>query len=168
MSPLFSNDTMTRTATISRDGLYRYTLERVWGGSATDPWVMFLMLNPSNADADIDDPTIVRCIGFAKRLGYTRLTVRNLFAYRATKPKDLFKAAYPEGPDNDIALSHHTELTICAWGANASERRVNQVLRLLGDRPLWCLGYCSDGITPRHPLMLRNDAELVPYPPRAS
>jgi hypothetical protein len=75
-----------RTATISDCGRYRYTLGRTW---SDEPPVLFVMLNPSTADADVDDNTISKCIGFAKRWGHGGITVVNLYAWRATNPKEL-------------------------------------------------------------------------------
>src|SRR6185369_17379869 len=90
------------TAVISKCGKYRYSLRREWiGGAGT---VCFIMLNPSTADASVDDPTIRRCIGFAQRWGYQILEVVNLYAYRATRPRDMFAAADPVGPENEYYL----------------------------------------------------------------
>ena len=75
-------------AVVSDDGLYRYILTRTWDRSL--PALVFCMLNPSTADATVDDPTIRKCIGFAQRLGYGGIIVVNLFAYRATKPRELY------------------------------------------------------------------------------
>ncbi len=108
-------------AVISDCGKYRYTLEREWmTGQGT---CLFVMLNPSTADASEDDPTIRRCIGFAQRWGYQRLTVGNLFAYRATDPLGLREvpldvAIGPENDDHLCDLSHGASLIVAAWGAH--------------------------------------------------
>ena len=81
-------DTMRREAEISPCGLHRYRLTREW--APTLPTIAFVMLNPSTADGEIDDPTIRRCIGFARDLGYGRLHVVNLFTYRATDPREVW------------------------------------------------------------------------------
>ena len=76
-------------------GDYRYLLWREWDNSHKT--VSFIMLNPSRADAQVNDPTITRCINFAKSWGYGRLEVVNLFAYRTPKPSLLKQAAEREG-----------------------------------------------------------------------
>lgn len=157
---------MRSTAKISEDGRYRYLLTRTWEESV---WPLaFIMLNPSTADAHQDDPTIRRCIGFAKRFGFGGITVANLYAYRATKPADLWRAADPVGPENDGMLSgllrsraEADVLAIAAWGANAKPDRVRAVLSLPGADRLQCLGVTKAG-APRHPLYLRGSAEPIP------
>src|SRR5437870_4841901 len=109
------------SAVISPCGKFRYRLTRQWGEGAALP---FVMLNPSTADAEQDDPTIRKCVGFAKRMGYDGIEVVNLYAYRATKPADLKKAGYPRGPENDrhieaALVESHANSVICAWGVNA-------------------------------------------------
>lgn len=159
--------TTTSDATLSECGRYRYTLTRTWDPSVWRLW--FIMLNPSTADATIDDPTIRRCIGFARRFGYGGLGVVNLYAYRATKPADLWRADDPVGPDNDETLrdmlaarSYYGVPTVAAWGANAKPDRVAQVLAMAGAHQLMCLGLTQAG-QPRHPLYLRADADLLPF-----
>lgn len=90
-----------KEASISGCGRYRYALHRWWGHGTT---LGFIMLNPSTADADIDDPTIRRCMGFARDFGYDGIRVFNLYAYRATKPADLWKADEPTGGDRNDDL----------------------------------------------------------------
>lgn len=146
---------ITRSAEFSADGAYRYRLTREWaeGGRAT-----FVMLNPSTADAQKDDPTIRRCIGFARSWGLGGLTVVNLYGFRATKPADLWTAADPIGPENDrhlreVAMSGSP--LIAAWGAHAESSRVDQVLSLPGFGGIACLEVTKNG-APRHPLYLRK------------
>ena len=108
---------MTYSAIISKDGLYRYSLERAWDKSK--PTVLFVCLNPSVADDKIDDRTVNKMIFFAKKFGYGRLLVGNLFAYRATDPSELFKQQEPIGPENDSYLEkmmEEADLIIAAWG----------------------------------------------------
>lgn len=152
-----------RDARISADGRYRWELIRRWDFG---PHATFVMLNPSTADAAQDDPTIRRCIGFAKRFGYSGLRVVNLYAFRATKPAGLWLAADPVGQFNDDYLTDAAQMArvtsaplIAAWGANAKPERVAQVLRLPGFDRLTALGVTKDG-APRHPLYLRADAQL--------
>lgn len=146
-------------AAISRDGLYRYSLRRSWewaGAIAT--WVM---LNPSTADARVDDATIRRCIGFSREWGCSGLKVVNLYAYRATDPTELRTAPDPVGPLNDRYLRDACWVArtcgwplIVAWGTNADPIRVKQFLTLLPrGSELHCLGVTKDG-HPKHPLRL--------------
>ena len=93
------------SATFDQSGRYRYQLTRFWGSLSQPPHqVAFIMLNPSQANAEQDDPTIRACSQFAKRWGYNQLNIVNLFAYRATQPSMLTKANDPIGPDNDRFL----------------------------------------------------------------
>ena len=163
-----------RHASISANGLYRFSLHRDWydyGGllGGRPRWVTCEMLNPSTADAAQDDPTIARCVRFARRLGATGLAVVNLYAYRATKPADLWKAPDPVGPSNDhhlamfLAMAARSDFPIiAAWGSNARPERVAEVLRLPHADRLQALGVTKDG-APRHPLYLRADAPLAPW-----
>lgn len=150
------------TAVISPCGQYRYHLTR---GDA--PRLLFVMLNPSTADAQTDDPTIRRCLGFARRLGYGGIEVANLYALRATKPAALRTHPDPVGPHANAWLmqlaANHRDI-LCAWGANATPDRVAAALPFLQAHRsrLWCLGRTAGG-QPRHPLMLRADTELERY-----
>lgn len=159
MTQLFSDDA---GAVLSPCGKYRYRLWRRWGEEAP---LCFIMLNPSTADQDEDDPTIRKCIGFARRLGHGALEVVNLFAWRCTDPAGLRRAIDPGGPENDAAIAATLAsvdakggAVVCAWGANGflELRRVAQVLRLIEDTPglvPHALRINLDG-TPAHPLML--------------
>jgi hypothetical protein len=164
---------MTGTADISSCGQYRYTLTReipapMWGVGDNARPVVFVMLNPSTADATEDDPTIRRCLGFAQAWGRTGLIVANLYALRSTDPKALWAHPDPVGPLNDAvlaALAHEHPLIVCAWGANAKPERVRQFQRIMnGSRAkLRCLGTTQAG-APRHPLYVRKDASLMEWP----
>ena len=90
---------MKKDAILSEDRKYRYVLSRIWDESKS--MVMIIGLNPSTADETIDDPTIVRCIDFAKNWGYGGIYMLNLFAFRATLPKDMFSVENPIGDEND-------------------------------------------------------------------
>ena len=130
------------------------------------------MLNPSTADSISDDPTIRKCIGFAERLGFGGIEVFNLFAFRATNPKDLRAQGYLVGEDNDkIIINRLQELgmdddgyVVCAWGANARNLSrppyLTSLLSLAGIR-LRALRLLADG-TPEHPLMLPYSCKPVP------
>lgn len=152
------------TAILSSCGRYRYTLTRHVGG---DPMrrIVWVMLNPSTADAREDDPTIRRCIGYSRRWGFGTMEVVNLFAYRATDPAELTFAIDPVGPDNDghiLSTIHSATTVLCAWGSHpmAAQRR-GDVLRMIGRRGL-ALAVNKDG-NPRHPLYCRGDLMPMPY-----
>ena len=114
---------------------YRYALWREWIGG--DGYVMFIGLNPSTADETQDDPTIRRCIAFAKAWGYGGLSMTNLFAFRATDPKKMKAVADPIGPENDahlLRLARDAGVIVAAWGANGTHRgRDADVRELLKD-----------------------------------
>jgi hypothetical protein len=157
---------MIRAAKLSPDGRYRYMLGRTWNIDRAR--VLFVMLNPSTADAERDDPTIRRCVGFARSWGYGGLTVGNLYAYRSTQPARLAEVEDPVGPDNDAALrmlAGDAALIVCAWGADrhAGRDRIRRVETLLRThRPLHGLG-CAKRGAPRHPLFIHRDQQPEPY-----
>lgn len=145
-------------------GAYRYRLERWWDEDR--PAVLFVMLNPSTADARDDDPTIRRCVGFARGWGAGGLLVGNLYALRATDPRGLVGVADPVGPENDehLAAMHRAAArTVVAWGAwpGPDPARPTRVLELLGGA-VRALGTTRSG-APRHPLYLRSSARAQPY-----
>jgi hypothetical protein len=149
---------LKRTATFSSDYRYRYTLGRVWDDSL--PVLVWVLLNPSTADADIDDQTIRKCTEFARRWGYGGITVVNLFAYRSTTPDALYSVDAPIGSDNDstIIAACRGRDVVCGWGTNGGLRQradhVLTLLRAIGVQPK-CLRVNADG-SPMHPL-------YVPY-----
>jgi hypothetical protein len=157
---------VTRTcvggAVFDPDGIYRYLLWRCWDSGA--PRVVFVMLNPSTADASRNDPTIRRCIGFAQTWGFGSVGVVNLFAYRSTDWHELSRAANPVGPDNDFYLNqavHGTNLVMAAWGNHgALAQQSSRVLSRI-DRPIHCLGFTRTG-QPRHPLCVDGRVQPVP------
>lgn len=140
---------------------YRFVLRRPIGGEKGI--VLFCMLNPSTADDSVDDPTIRRCIGFAKLWGYTELRVVNLFAARATKPSMLLKMAFPIGRGNDAHVTTEirgASLLVAAWGAASGvDKRKREFLKCFGEHEWMCLGQTKAG-HPKHPLYLRLDTEL--------
>lgn len=160
------------SAIISNCGTYRYVLTRP--SEVEHPergTALFVMLNPSTADASLDDPTIRRCRGFAKSWGCAGLTVANLYALRSTDPSALWDHHNPVGPDNDQylrSLAMERGDIVCAWGGNARQDRVVEVARIFMDAGarLWCLGITKDGY-PRHPLYVRGDQPLLSWAPAA-
>ncbi len=160
-------------AALSTDGRYRYWLTRRWdapGFLTHVPAVTFCMLNPSTADHQLDDPTIRRCIGFAERLRYEALRVVNVFAWRATNPRQL-----PDDPD--LAVGDENALMLesaaserahvfLAFGVPirpathlAAYKRAVEILSIGGQKPVYCFGRTKDG-WPRHPLYLPKDAPM--------
>lgn len=144
---------------------YRYALWRRWGEGAA---ALFIGLNPSTADEARDDPTIRRCIRFARDWGHDAVVVVNLFAYRATDPRNLIGLADPIGPDNDLALAQCHDvaaITVAAWGVNGRlNDRADAVMRWLDPigKPLHCLGTTKDG-HPRHPLYVPANRQPSVY-----
>ncbi|MFC4305772.1 DUF1643 domain-containing protein [Cohnella boryungensis] len=143
---------------------YRYSLWRIW--NADLPTVLFIMLNPSTADANKDDPTIRRCIGFAKAWGFGALEVRNLFAYRATDPDELKRCADPIGPDNDKHILEGARIAdkiVLAWGTKGSLLgRGQAVYQMIAKYEPECLAISADG-HPKHPLYIRADQPAIVY-----
>ncbi len=160
-----------RTAKLSECGRYRYSLGRAWKpnmGAA-----LFVCLNPSTADHTKDDPTVRKCIGFAERWGFGAMWIVNLFAFRATDPRELRRAQslgadIVGGIKNREAIiegAKFSDRVVLAWGAHAKPwtpytKTVTQIVQeAIGVRPLWCLGTTNDG-QPRHPLMLAYKTTL--------
>lgn len=145
-------------AVISEDENYRYFLSRIWGkGGKT---IAFIGLNPSTADAVNDDPTIRRCVGFAKAWGGTSLLMVNLFAFRATYPSDLVKSPDPVGPENDYWLERCiacADLAIAAWGNDGDLLGRAQTVSSRFHGSLHALAITKKGM-PGHPLYLPKDA----------
>ncbi len=166
------NEPMVKNAVLSPCGVYRYRLSRSW-----DSWLgtlVFVMLNPSTADADKDDPTIRKCIGFAKRHGYGGIVVVNLFALRSTDPRALVVEAADGvdvvGPLNDDHIYHECRerTVVLAWGCygllGMTKDRAREVLELLGtiNARALCLKLNGD-TSPAHPLMLSYENQLQPF-----
>ncbi|MBD2109081.1 DUF1643 domain-containing protein [Nodosilinea sp. FACHB-13] len=145
---------MERSATFDPTGRYRYSLGRRWSAG---PTLAIIMLNPSQADSSVDDPTIRRCIGLAQGWGFGAIAVVNLFAYRSPHPKTLRQAKDPIGPENDAALStaeHQADQILLAWGnwGNWLGRDRTVLTLLTPFHPQCrCLGHNRTG-QPRHPL----------------
>lgn len=150
-----------KSAVISECGKYRYTLSRKWGEGGT---CCFVMLNPSTADADVDDPTIRRCMRFAASWGYGELVVVNLFAFRSPSPTEMKRQFSPIGSKNDEWIQDavlRSKVVVCAWGKDGAflnrGERVLKDIRVLGVQPCY-LKLNGDG-HPGHPLYLRGDLQ---------
>ena len=153
---------MEKSAILSADRKYRYVLTRIW--DETKPTVVFIGLNPSTADEEVDDKTIRKCIGYAKRWGYGTLIMVNLFAFRSTDPSMLKRVEDPVGPDNDSYIQKcvsESNLVIACWGNHG--KLLNRDKVLMGSLPnLVCLKRNKNG-TPHHPLYLSKDITPMPY-----
>lgn len=153
------------TAALSPCGTYRYELTRLWDSAL--PELLAVMLNPSTADAAIDDPTIRRLVSFAKRDGFGGLRVLNLYALRSVDPAALW-AKDSVGPENDERLATALKAAsrapvLAAWGASRwAKRRAFKVLRLVPAARWVCLGTTRDG-SPRHPLYVKGNQSMVPF-----
>ena len=153
-------------ALLSECDTYRYLLTRTWGAGNRLCWIM---LNPSTADAHNDDPTIRRCVRFAKDWGFGSISVVNLFALRATDPSELPKHDDPFGRGNNVAIlsaAMHCHRVVAAWGVHGElYGRDVEVLALLAHHGIGvcCLDTTKAG-HPRHPLFMPADAELTTYP----
>lgn len=157
---------MSFTTHLSDDRLYRYTLWRQWTDEVDPKFAMFIGLNPSTADEKSDDATIRKCIGFAKQWGFGGLLMTNLFAWRATHPKDMKASAEPVGEENDVWLlagSRKASAVIAAWGNDGSHLgRAQRVLRMCP--MVYTLRRNKDG-SPGHPLYIPYSASPQPYIP---
>lgn len=158
---------------------YRYVLTRDMR-SASAPLeriasrALFVMLNPSVATAEYDDPTIARCVGFAQRWGCAHLTICNIFALRATDPSWLYKEPDPIGVDNDdhiIRQVTRADIVVCAWGSHGEHRdrgrnvyeTISEALRARAKPSVpFALGWTKTG-QPKHPLYLRKDTPPMPW-----
>lgn len=149
MPPILHSD-----AHFSECGSYRYLLTRRWEGGKGK--LNIIGLNPSTADASHNDPTIRRCIDFAQRWGFAELAVTNLYAFRATKPRDLFQATDPEGPHNAAFLletGQAAQKVLFAWGNHGHKHpRLDWLIERFPEAV--CLGQTKIG-APRHPLYVR-------------
>ena len=159
-----------RDAMISACGQYRYSLVRQWDRAKS--YMPFVMLNPSTADAEQDDPTIRRCMSFARREGCGGVVVVNLYAFRSTDPKRLSEVEDPVGPFNKraiygaaMAAAEANVPVICAWGVNDITQAAGGALALAREAGarIMCLGKTAGG-HPRHPLYVKGTQSLETYP----
>lgn len=161
---------MVSSAIISECGRYRYRLERDGLGCGA---TAVIMVNPSTADAEQDDATIRKLRGFGERLGWGRIIVGNLFAYRATDVRELAKVSDPVGPLNDEHLhdiARDAMRVVFAWGPLAKQpkhwrhrwNRAREIVMFHGHVPVSIGEPAKDG-HPKHPLMLPYDSPLIPW-----
>jgi hypothetical protein len=144
---------------------FRYRLSRRWGDG---PHILFIMMNPSTADLEVDDPTVAKCGRLARRWGYAGVTVGNTFAYRATVQSRLAEVPDPVGPDNDhhlLAMAREAAMTVFAYGTpkhRLLRSRGPDVVRMIRANGIetHVLRLSKDGI-PYHPLYLSEG--LVPF-----
>lgn len=159
-------ETLSTGAQFSDCRAYRYALWRIW--NPDKPALLFVMLNPSTADEEKNDPTVERCERRAKAMGYGGLRVANIFALRSTDPAALYKAADPIGPDNDLCIANavvqSASNVICAWGSHGKfNDRGRAVLRTIvqaGAVPYF-LKMTADG-QPSHPLYIGYEVQPKP------
>lgn len=153
---------MDNDAVFSKDGLYRYWLSRTIAPIGKK--VTFICLNPSTADASYNDPTISRCISFAKQWGAANLIVVNLFAYRSTDPRALKVAYDPVGPENDTWLTKavtQSDLVVAAWGNGGNLNGRAELVKSMFPRQLCALRLTKQGM-PGHPLYLPSGLRPTP------
>lgn len=170
MTFALTSGVIAKHAEISSCGRYRYWLAREWDAAAQR--LTIIMLNPSTADAEVDDRTIGRCMEFARRDGFGGINVINLFAFRTSSPAEMKAAPDPVGPDNDMwliralkAASGTGKPIMAAWGVHGEHRAraayVQGMAQLHGAR-LVCLGTTRAG-HPKHPLYVRGDQLFIPF-----
>jgi len=155
-------------AIFSKDRIYRYDLRRNLGYVKST--CLFIMLNPSTADEYRNDPTVTRCINFAKYWGFGRLEVCNIFAYRATDPKELYNLS-PEaaiGPENNVRITKaviRADRVVCAWGNHGElYGRGDEVILEIRDLDTYPLAFkITQKGQPIHPLYQKADAELITW-----
>jgi hypothetical protein len=160
---LFTEETLPLATIFSDDRTFRYVLTRSWNLNA--PSVMFIGLNPSTADESKDDPTIRRCVGFAKAWGYGHLIMTNLFAIRSPHPQILKTVEDPIGPDNDYYLQTMAQRAagiVAAWGIHGAYlERGAHIHHLIPH--LWVFGFTQNG-QPGHPLYMPKNSPLKDWP----
>ena len=153
-----------KRAILSKNRLYRYVLWREW--DINKKTCVFIGLNPSTADENEDDPTLRRCINFAKDWGFGKCVIVNLFAYRATNSDELKKQEKPIGYKNNYHIKSqciHASLVVAAWGNRGCYLKRNEkVLKLLKGVSLKCFKITSKG-QPAHPLYQANNTKLINY-----
>jgi len=152
-------------AYFSPDRKHRFML---WRKLGKGPGIMFIGLNPSTANEVNDDPTVRRCMGYARDWGYGDFWMCNLYSLCSSDPKKLYKGEHPQSPYNITSLGvvrEKVDLAIVAWGNHGATVQMDQhwprsLVKLLS--PVHCFGVTKQG-EPKHPLYLPKDAEIVPF-----
>ena len=142
---------------------YRYTLWRVFKPEGN--FAVFIGLNPSTADEITDDPTIRRCIGFAKKWNFAAVCMLNIFAFRNTNPLVLQTVCDPIGPRNNLwieTIANKADLVVAAWGNRGSYLNRSESIKYLIHKQMYCLGLTKSG-QPKHPLYIAGDMPLIKY-----
>ena len=155
---------MIKAAAFSLDRKYRYALWRIW--DRRKPICMFIGLNPSTADENIDDPTIRRCKNYSADWNYGGICMTNLFAFRSTHPHDLLNTLKPIGPENNTWLMYlaiHSKIVVACWGNWGTMSKRNEEVRKLIPN-LYCLSTTKRG-QPKHPLYVPIAVKLKQYRP---
>ena len=150
-------------AIFSEDRLYRYMLTRKWASHGKI--ISFICLNPSTADEKINDPTVIRCINFAKSWGASNLIIGNLFAFRSTDPDQLKITNDPIGPENDSWLDKivcQSDMVIAAWGNKGDLKNRSNTVKSLFRNKLHTLRLTKHGL-PCHPLYLPGNLKPIPF-----
>lgn len=156
------------SARFSNDMKYRYLLERQWKEAIGR--VLFIMLNPSTADAEKADPTVARCITYAHIWGFGGVEVANIYALRSTNPKALFKDPDPIGQHNYCMIESavgRASLVVAAWGTISNDKKhLAEICRIVTQqKDLYCLRTTKNG-HPAHPLYLPGDLKPILYKPK--
>ncbi len=162
------SDDVKASAEYSPCGRYRYELHRRWNQDQPTKSIMFLMMNPSTATEFVDDPTVKKCRYYANRWDFNHLIIGNVFAYRATNPKELLKVDDPQGTENlyrlQKLLTEHNPFLVCAWG-RIPKRLSNieeQAMQLVKGYEPHVLRLNKVG-KPYHPLYLPNDTTSISW-----
>lgn len=164
---------VVRKAAISQCGVYRYILSREYvlpkEIAATKGTLGFVLNNPSIADANLDDPTVTRCWGFAESLGYGRILIANTNPFRATDPNDAIIPPEHIMECNDtwlLALQRECQMVIVGWGIKAKKALVDRAANVLYTTgPVHALRINENG-SPAHPLYLPGSLKPVRWKPR--
>jgi hypothetical protein len=156
---------MYKGAIFSSCKKHRLQLWREWDSNL--PKVLFIMLNPSTADDQQDDPTLRRCIDFAKQWGYGGLYVGNLYSLRAVDPKTLLKVSKFSHRDNYkhlVNMVQQCQLVVYAWGNYPIIKKLGIPLNVFNhlEQKLYCIALSKTG-TPKHPLYLKNSLTPIPF-----
>ena len=161
-------------AVFSEDGRYRPLMRRWLGDAFPDRYLLFIGMNPSTADAAVNDPTCAREWTFTQREGFDAMVKANVGDYRATDPKMLLQPGVEASSPANLpairqAAAGAARVILCHGKLNKALAPAGRALveALTQDGvPLWCFGTNGDG-SPKHPLYLRGDTAIVPWTPSA-